>query len=309
MQVVQVWQKNVSKGKLAMGLGNFDGLHIGHMSLISQLLEACDERNLTSILYTFSEHTQKILSNQTQIPQILTIEKKIELLSRTKVDYLYLEHFTPSYAMLSPEEFVKKILVDQFAVGLVVVGFNYSFGHKGAGTADDMKRLGEKYGFDVIVVPPIQLDDTTVSSTLIRKYIQEGEVERARLCTGRYYSIYGTVEMGRQIGATIGFPTANIIPEKYLALPRAGVYVTCTILDGEVYDSITNVGHNPTFGALQQTSCETHIFGREGNLYGKRIEVFFMTKLRDERKFENKDALCRQINQDIRTAKEFFNAL
>ena len=193
-------------------------------------------------------------------------------------------------------------------MSLVVIGFNYSFGCKGKGTAEDMQRFGEQYGFEVIVAQPIQLDDTTVSSTLIRKYIQEGNVERARLCIGRYYSIYGTVEMGRQIGTAIGFPTANIIPEEYLVLPKAGVYVTCTILDGELYNSITNVGHNPTFGALQKVSCETHIFGRQGDLYGKRIEVFFMAKLRDEKKFENKEALCRQINLDIRTAREFFNA-
>ena len=309
MQVVQTWEQNLSQKKLAIGLGNFDGLHIGHMSLLSQLLEESEQKNLTTMLYTFSEHTQTVLNRGQKPPQILTLEKKIQLLSRTKLDYLYLEDFTPEYATLTPEEFVKNILVDRFSVALVVIGFNYSFGHKGAGKAKDMQQFGEKYGFEVVVMPSIQLDEMAVSSTLIRQYIQAGDVERVRLCTGRYYSIYGTVEMGRQIGTTIGFPTANIIPEEYLALPRAGVYVTCTIFDGEVYNSITNVGHNPTFGALQQTSCETHIFGRDGNLYGKRIEVFFMTKLRDERKFENKEALCRQINQDIRTAREFFNAL
>lgn len=309
MQVVHNWTAEKEQRQLAVGLGNFDGLHIGHMSLLSQLLSACEERSLASMLYTFEVHTENVLSGKIKTPQILTMEKKEQLLSRTQLDYLYLETFTLEYAALTPEQFVKEILVDRFHVALVVIGFNYSFGHKGQGKAEDMQRFGKEYGFDVIVMPPIQLDENTVSSTLIRQYIHEGKVDQVRLCTGRYYSIYGTVEMGRQIGSTIGFPTANIIPEEYLVLPRAGVYVTCTILDGEVYNSITNVGHNPTFGALQKTSCETHIFGREGNLYGKRIEVFFMVKLRDERKFENKEALCRQINQDIRTAREFFNAL
>lgn len=308
MEVVRKWQKQNDK-KLAIGLGNFDGLHIGHMSLLSHLLTACEEKNMASMLYTFEVHTENILSGKVKTPQILTMEKKVQLLSRTQLDYLYLEDFTLEYAALSPEQFVKEILIERFHVGLVVIGFNYSFGCKGQGKAEDMQRFGKQYGFEVVVVPPIQLDDTTVSSTLIRRYIHEGKVDQVRLCTGRYYSIYGTVEMGRQIGTTIGFPTANIIPEEYLVLPKAGVYVTCTILDGEVYNSITNVGHNPTFGALQKTSCETHIFGREGNLYGKRIEVFFMVKLRSERKFESKEALCRQINQDIRTAREFFNAL
>lgn len=309
MEIIRHWKNEKSTSKLAVALGNFDGLHIGHMSLLSTLLSVCEEKQMTSMLYTFAEHTGNILQQKPQKQQILTMEKKVELLSRTRLDYLYLENFTLEYAARTPEQFVKEILVDYLGVTVVVVGFNYSFGYKGQGTAEELQRLGNVYGFEVIVVPPIQLDDDTVSSTLIRRYIQEGNVERARLCLGRYYSIYGTVELGRQIGTTIGFPTANIIPEEYLVLPQAGVYVTCTILEGELYNSITNVGHNPTFGALQKTSCETHIFGREGNLYGKRIEVFFMAKLRNEKKFENKEALCRQINLDIRAAREFFNAL
>ena len=294
---------------IGMGLGNFDGLHIGHMSLVSALIAECEKRGIKSMIYTFKEHSANVLGNKKKIPQIITVEKKIQLLSRTKLDYIYLENFTYEYAGLSCENFVKNILVDKFNVKFVVVGFNYTFGKMGAGTAEELKLFGEKYGFDVFVIPPIRIGRETVSSTLVRKYVKNGLMDKARICLGRYYSIYGTVKMGRQIGSTIGFPTANIIPEDYLVMPKSGVYVTCTVLDGELYNSITNIGKNPTFGELKNISCETHIFSREGNLYGKRIEVFFMAKLRGERKFDSKEELCSQINSDIIAAREFFNDL
>jgi len=299
----------ISKNGVGIGLGNFDGLHIGHMSLISCLFKECRKRNIVSVLYSYKRHTDEVLKSKGHTPQILTLEKKKELLEKTEIDYLYLEDFSREYANLSPEEFVSGILVGKFGAKVVVAGFNYTFGKKGAGDVELLMELGNKYGFECFIVPPIKIGKEAVSSTLVRKYVKKGLMEKVRLLTGRYYSIYGTVEMGRQIGSTIGFPTANIIPEDYLVIPRSGVYVTRTNLDGVLYNSITNVGHNPTFGELKKVSCETHIFGREGNLYGKRIEVFFMAKLRDERKFESKEDLCAQINMDINAAREFYNAL
>lgn len=308
MQVITT-EDQIEKVRPGIGLGNFDGLHIGHMALLSDLLAECHTRNVPSMLYTFREHPANLLNRKKKLLQILTLEKKIQLLSNTELEYVYLEDFDEIYAGLSPEQFVKEYLVNRFAVSFVVVGFNFTFGKQGTGTVDLLKELGRHYGFDVRVVPPVKIGTEVVSSTMIRNYVKDGNMERVRLCTGRYYSIYGVVKLGRQIGSSIGFPTANISPEAYLVLPGSGVYITQTILDGQRYNSITNIGNNPTFGELENLSCETHIFGREGNLYGKRIEVFFMAKLRGEVKFEDKDALCRQIHMDIIAAREFFHAL
>ena len=307
MKVIDKVNSKITKDGLGVGLGNFDGLHIGHMSLLSALITECEKRKLKSLLYTFFDHPENVLSkNRRATPQIITTEKKTELLRRTNIDYVLLEIFDKSYAKMSPEIFVKKILVDMLKVKFVVIGFNYTFGYKGSGSVEDMQAFAEKYGFDCIVVLPIKIGREIISSTLVRKYIKQGSVNRARICLGRYYSIYGVVQLGRQIGTSIGFPTANIIPEDHLVLPKSGVYVTCTVLDGQIYDSITNVGSNPTFGELEKVICETHIFEREGNLYGKRIEVLFMAKLREEIKFESKEDLCNQINMDIIAAREFF---
>jgi len=306
VKVIKDISENIIKDGLGIGLGNFDGLHIGHMSLISALLDECKTRRINSMLYTFDNHTENILSDKIDTPQIITMEKKIELLSKTQIDYIYLENFNKEYASMTPEKFVEEILIKKLNAKFVVIGFNYTFGNKSSGNTDLMKKLGREYKFDVIEISPIKMGREIISSTLIRKLVKKGDVNKARLCTGRYYSIYGLVQMGRQIGTTLGFPTANIMPEEYLVLPKSGVYVTKTVLDGEIYNSITNIGNNPTFGNTNKTSCETHIFGREGNLYGKRIEVFFMAKLRGEIKFESKDELCRQINADIVAAREFF---
>ena len=308
MRVINEINRNEVRSGLGVGLGNFDGLHIGHMSLISDLLAECEVRNINSMVYTFNNHTENVLSNKKGVPQIITLEKKIELLSRTKINYIYLEDFNRQYAQMEPEAFVKNILIDRLNTKFIVIGFNYTFGRNSSGNTELMKYYGRKYNFDVLEIPPIKIGKDIISSTLIRKYVRSGDVNKFRICTGRYYSIYGLVQMGRQIGTTLGFPTANIIPENYLVLPRPGVYITYTVLDGGIYNSITNVGNNPTFKGSGKISCETHIFGRQGNLYGKRIEVFFMAKLRGEIKFENKDELCKQINMDIIAAREFFHA-
>lgn len=260
------------------------------------------------MVYTFSSHPDNVLNITTREPvkpQIITLEKKLELFSKTKLDYVYLEDFNLEYSKLSPEDFVKNILVDKFNVKLVVVGFNYSFGSKGMGDLELLEKLGEKHNFDVVSISSIKIGNEIVSSTLLREYVKKGALDKVRLYTGRDYSIYGTVEVGRQVGTSLGFPTANIIPEDYLVLPKQGVYITRTLLDGSMYDSITNIGRNPTFGENSNISVETHIFGRQGNLYGKRIEVFFSELLREELKFSSKEELIKQIRTDILAANEF----
>ena len=290
-----------------VGLGNFDGLHIGHMALISTLISECKLNGWDSIVYTFTKHPENILRKKLFTPLITNIEKKTELLSVTTLNYLFYDEFDESYSRMKPERFVKDVLVDRLKIKLAIAGFDYAFGFRGQGNTDLLKELGKVYGFKVIIIPPIKIQDEVVSSTLIRNSIIKGNMHKAFELLGRLYSIVGEVKNGRKIGSKLGFPTANICPEEYLLLPSNGVYVTHTLYDGKLYNSITNIGVNPTIKELQGVCIETHIFDFDEDIYGKNIEVFFIYKIRSERKFKDKNDLIEQIAKDISRSREFFS--
>jgi riboflavin kinase/FMN adenylyltransferase len=288
-----------------VGLGNFDGLHIGHMALINTLIRECRLNGLDSIVYTFNKHPENILRKKLITPLLLTEEKKIALLSEISLDYLYFDEFNENFSRLSPEEFIRDVLIKKLHIKLAVVGYDYRFGYKGQGDIPLLKELGKKYGFRVIVIPAIKSDNKVVSSTKIREYIKDGELETSYKLLGRNYSITAEVVSGRRIGNTIGFPTANIHPERFLVLPANGVYITKTMLDGKLYNSMTNVGYNPTFEDVKEKTVETHILDFNGDIYGKKIEVFFLKKIRDERKFKNVEGLKAQIAKDMNETRGY----
>jgi len=280
-----------------VGLGNFDGVHIGHAELINTLVKECKSRGLKSIVYTFDKHPENIIRRKLITPQITTNKKKIELMYNFEIDYLYFANFDEYFSRLRAEDFVKKILVDRFGIKLAVVGYDYRFGYRGIGDVELLIRLGEKYGFEVKVISPVRKEDNIISSTAIRKYLIHGDISSAGNMLGRDYSIQGLVINGRKIGAKIGFPTANLQPEKYLVIPRNGVYLTKTLINGVLFKSITNIGKNPTF-KLDTISVETHIINFEGNLYNQMIEVFFFKWIRGERRFKKIEDLNIQITKD-----------
>lgn len=288
-----------------VGLGNFDGLHVGHMALINTLIEESQKNGLESVVYTFDKHPENILRKKLITPLLTTVRKKIQLLQETPLDYLYFDKFDEAFSRLKPEEYVKTVLVDRLNVKLAVAGFNYRFGYMGQGNTELLKKLGEIHGFKVIIIEPVKIDDQIVSSTLIRNELSKGRMDNVTKYLGRYYSITGQVCGGKQIGNTIGFPTANIDPEDYLIMPSYGVYVTRTLLDGVLHDSVTNVGLNPTFGEIKKPAVETHILDFNENIYGKDIEVFFLKKLRGEMKFKSVDQLVAQMKKDVQNTREF----
>jgi riboflavin kinase/FMN adenylyltransferase len=294
------------KTPMGVGLGNFDGLHIGHMTLINTLISECRFQGLASIVYTFTKHPENILRKKLFTPLITTVGKKIELLGSTSLDYLYFDEFDESFSRMKPESFVKEILVERFNIKLAVAGFDYRYGYRGQGDVKLLEEIGKRYGFKVIVIPPVKIRDQVVSSTSIRSLIHKGDMDSVFNFLGRHYSITGEVTNGRRIGSKIGFPTANLHPEDYLVLPHDGVYVTKTLLNGTLLPSITNIGRNPTFGDRENVSVETHILDFEGDIYNTSIEVFFISKVRGERKFSGKDELIRQIKLDIEYTRGFF---
>jgi len=294
------------KTPTGVGLGNFDGLHIGHMALVNTLINESKLNGLKSIIYTFTRHTENIMRKKLCTPLITTFEMKKELLSRTPLDILYFDQFTEDFSRLDPRSFVKEILVDRLNIKLAVAGFNYHFGYKGQGDTDYLKKLGEEFGFKVVVIPPIKTENTVVSSTSIRRSLENGDMDKVFEMLGRHYSLAGNVISGKKIGRTIGFPTANLMPEEYLALPLKGVYTTKTLFNGKFYPSMTNVGFNPTFEALLKPSVETHLLDFDEDLYNKRIEVFFIERIRGEVKFSSKEELIHQLTNDISKVREFY---
>lgn len=298
--------KNYFDINTGVGLGNFDGLHIGHMALINTLIRECRLNGLNSIVYTFTKHPENILRKKLITPLLLTEEKKIALLNEISLDYLYFDTFNEEFSRLSPEEFVIDVLINKLHIKLAVVGYDYRFGYKGQGEIPLLKELGKKYGFRVVVIPAIKCDNKIISSTKIRECIINGELETSYELLGRNYSITAEVVSGRRVGNTIGFPTANIHPERFLVLPANGVYITKTLLDGQLYNSMTNVGYNPTFEDVKEKTVETHIIDFNEDIYGKKIEVFFLKKIRDEKKFESVECLKQQIAKDMLKTKEYF---
>lgn len=289
-----------------IGLGNFDGLHIGHMALINTLVSECRLSGLNSVVYTFDRHPENIIRKKLFTPMLTSNSKKIELLGETKLDYLYFDNFDENFSRMAPEDFVKNILVECLDMKLAVAGFDYRFGFNGEGSVELLKELGKKYQFSVLIIPPVKVNDNIAGSTAIRKLVAKGDMENVFKMLGRHYSITGTVMPGRHIGTTLGFPTANIMAEPHLSIPHNGVYITRTLLDGKIFNSLTNIGMNPTFEGLSNISVETHILDFGQDIYNKHIEVFFLSKIRSERKFSSVSVLVEQIKKDVKKARSYF---
>ncbi|HHY64962.1 MAG TPA: bifunctional riboflavin kinase/FAD synthetase [Clostridiaceae bacterium] len=309
MQVLTSFDKNTFSKSTGVGLGNFDGLHIGHMALINTLINECKLNGLQSVVYTFNKHPETMLRKKLVTPLITTNEMKARLLSSTDLDILCYQDFDENFSRLSPEDFIRNILVDTLRIRLAVVGFNYRFGYMGRGDTEFLKKSGEKYGFKVIVIPPVKVNSEIVSSTLIREYIKKGRIERVFQLLGRHFSLYGTVIDGKRIGRTLGFPTANIIAHPDMAVPANGVYITKTKYDDKWVNSITNVGTAPTLRNEKVFSIETHLLDVSEDIYGKDIEVCFIHRLRGEKKFESVDALKKQVENDIKKARAYWEVM
>lgn len=293
--------KSILRG---VALGNFDGVHIGHQKLISTLTKECKEKNLESCVYTFGNHPLSVITEKKEHPQITNIDMKKRILESLDVELLYLENFNKEFMSLTPEGFVKDILVDRLNCKIVVVGFDYTFGYKAQGNVQILKELGLKYGFTVYEINPVTIDNIKVGSTVIREYIKDGNFEKANAFLGRPYAIYSTVINGRGIGNKLGYPTANIRIEPSHLVPIDAVYATYIKVNGNLYKGATSVGTNPTFG-VNQVTVESFIIDFSEDIYNEYIEVQFIKKLRDQIKFGNTDDLVAQIKEDANNAKKY----
>jgi riboflavin kinase/FMN adenylyltransferase len=283
-------------------LGNFDGLHLGHQELIKMVMKRARETDAVSMVVTFRPHPLKILAPEKCPPLISIYEEKIALLEKLGLDVLVKIPFTVDFSAMSPEAFTKDILCDLLGAKEIFVGYNYRFGRGRAGNVATLKEMGEKYGFTVREVEQISLDGEVISSTKIRKLLAEGRVEHAARLLGRAYAITGVVVKGDGRGKGLGFPTANVAP-KHSIIPADGVYAVKFFVREQFYDGIANIGLRPTFDENRLT-IEVHVFDFDEDIYGEEISLYFVGKIREERKFEGPDELAKQIASDIRTAKD-----
>ena len=266
------------------------------------------ERGGTSVVLTFDPHPPRVLRPDKAPPLLMTPAQKQEALERAGVQGLALVRFTEELSRWEPEVFVRRVLVDWLRIAEVWVGADFLFGRDRSGNFSLLRTLGQQYGFRVEKIDPIRYKDFVVSSTRIRRLVSEGRVEEAGALLGRHFAIEGIVVEGARRGRELGFPTANLTSDNEL-LPPNGVYATFGTIRGVVHPGVTNVGVRPTFDGPPAVHVETHVLGFSGDLYGQRLELAFVQRLRDERRFPDVDALREQIAADVRRAGRLFDKL
>lgn len=294
--------KRPAKGTIVT-VGVFDGVHLGHKKIIKRVVSRARDSGLKSVVLTFDPHPLKVLSPGLEVPSLISLKHRLEMLESLGVDYCIILHFTRKISLLSAETFVKKILSDKLNLKEIYVGENFFFGKGAVASIDALKKLSKRFAFKVVPVRPIKILGKTVSSSLIRDLIIRGDVSRASKFLGRPVSVLGTVVKGARRGRILGFPTANIDPH-HEAVPPCGVYAVMVKLDDKVFKGILNIGTRPTFyGHRREPAIEVHIFDFNKKIYGRDIEVIFLKKMRDERKFSDQDLLAAQIKKDALTAQ------
>ena len=283
-------------------IGTFDGVHLGHKKILEQIVENAHSQNCESLVLTFFPHPRTILQADSEMKQLNTLAEKTNLLSALGIDNLVIHPFDAAFSRLTAEEFVKQVLVDTFKIKKIIIGHDHRFGRNRTANIDDLIEFGNKFGFEVEEISAKQINEVSISSTKIRNALTEGNIELANNYLGYYYSLTGIVSKGKQLGRTIGFPTANIkIVEEYKLIPQNGVYIVQSNLDGIMYHGMMNIGTRPTVDGTTQT-IEIHFFDFNRDIYNQKITISLLKWMRSEQKFESVDALKKQLDKDKITA-------
>jgi len=278
-------------------IGVFDGVHLGHKYLISQLLKHASEQNLLSGVVTFRQHPQELMSPQTRLPFLTDLDQRVNLLKNEGVDAIFVLSFTPELARLSARDFIS-LLQKYLRMRGLVIGHDLALGKNREGDETALRKLGKEMNFSLNVVRAKLVNGELASSTAIRKALADGDMQRAHRLIGRYFGLSGPVVTGSHRGAGLGFPTANIGVNPAQALPPDGIYATRAYFNGKTYPSMTNIGKRPTFGDNERT-VEVYILDYHGNIYGHEIRIELIDRVRDEKKFNNMQELKDQIALDI----------
>lgn len=287
--------------KTIVTIGSFDGLHLGHQYLLQKIVNEASNNSLKSLIFTFYPTANQFFSKNGKIKQLNTIEERIKLIENKNIDFLVIQPFSKYFANLDAEIFVKEILVNQFKVSKLIIGYDHRFGKNRSAGYEELKEFGKKYNFEVLNISAFEKENIVISSTKIREYLDNGNIEYANKLLGYSFNFQGKVIHGKKIGANLGFPTANLeMIDENKIVPKIGVYFVKIIYQNDQFYGMLNIGNNPTFNNNKQ-SIEVHIFDFQENIYDKSIEVVFLKKIRDEIKFNSKELLIKQLEEDKKT--------
>ena len=298
--------KEKIKGSTSATIGIFDGVHLGHKSIIGLMRKEAARNSSSTCVVTFFPHPQKVLRG-IDMPLIVPLKERFRLLEKEGVDITVCFNFTKTFSKISAKDFVKNYLVDRLNIKTIFVGPDLFFGRNREGNVELLQSMAKSFGFETRSVRPVYFEDELISSTAIREFIEDGNVKKAANFLGNCLSIEGNVKEGERRGRELGFPTANLDTDWEL-LPKNGVYVTWAEISGKKFKSITNVGTRPTFGK-NRLLVETHIMDFKEEIYGKTIRVSFIERLRDEKRFAKVESLISQISTDVENARKVFARL
>ena len=285
----------------AVTIGSYDGVHKGHRTIIARMAAIARARHLRSVVVTFEPHPRRVLKGAVSGPLglLTTLEEKIDLLSRENIDLLFVIRFTPDFASRSSEDFIRNVLVRLLGAQAIIIGYDHVFGRDRSGSGTTLENLGVELGFAVEVVDEVLIGSEHLSSTRIRRLLEAGMIEEANEFLGSPYMISGMVVEGDKVGRSIGFPTVNLrISDQNKLLPRSGVYVAQTEIDGILFYAMMNVGVRPTVSSEGIISVEAFILGYSGDLYGERLRFTLLRFIREERKFSSLDEMKKQLEKD-----------
>ena len=292
--------------KTIVTLGTFDGVHLGHNAILDTICNIAKQENLESVLLTFFPHPRLIISNDSEIKMLNTMAEKSILLEQKGVQNFIIHPFDKLFSELSPREFVEKVLIKQLNIQKIIIGYDHKFGKNRAANIIDLIAFGKEFDFEVEEIPAKQVDEVSVSSTKIRNSLLEGKISLANAYLGYSYMLSGNVVKGNKLGRTIGFPTANIqISENYKLIPKNGAYIVTALVNNKTVFGMLNIGIKPTLGE-NLMSIEVHLLDFSEDIYGQKMQVNVVERLRGEHKFESLEALKSQLEIDKKTTIQYF---
>ena len=304
MEVIHNIANYRPKKTAILTIGTFDGVHIGHQKIISDLVAKAKKEDLCAVVLTFFPHPRMVLQKESQLKMIDTLKEKRQLLEILGVEILIIQPFTLEFSRMTAIEYTRDVLVNGLGISKLIIGYDHRFGRNREATVEDLKNFGLDYDFTVEEIPAQDIASIAVSSTKVRNAITAGEIKKANQYLERPFSLSGTIVKGDKIGRKIGFPTANLyIEEKYKLKPQNGVYLVQCHWDNQKYFGMMNVGKRPTISG-KETQIETYFFDFDGDLYGKKLNINLLEKIRDEQKYDSLESLGNQLSIDQKSCRE-----
>ncbi|MDQ1162032.1 riboflavin kinase/FMN adenylyltransferase [Chryseobacterium sp. SORGH_AS 447] len=304
MKVFRNFSEYTSQKPLALSLGMFDGVHLGHKSIIDELIKAGSENNMETAVLTFWPHPRFVFNPNENLKLLNTLEEKTFLMEKYNIENLFLKEFDEEFRNLTGEEFVRQILVDRLHVKYLIIGYDHSFGKNKSGNFELLQKLSKELDFEVEQMEAINIHENNISSTKIRKALLDGNIREANEMLGYSYSVSGIVVHGKKIGRTIGYPTANIETDSIKLLPKKGAYIVEVFVKDQHYKGMLSVGTNPTVNG-EKLTVEVYLLDFNDDIYDEKITVKFRDFLHDEIKFEGLEKLIERLDEDKRLTEEF----